>query len=71
MTTNDHRPHRTGSLIGVLRGLMLSENLGDVRDEIDFLCDIIGIPRFDGDYLDGWTDDDYRSVGIEPEDDDG
>lgn len=48
---------------------MLSENLGDVHDEIELLCDLVGIPRPEGDFLDGWTDDDLRNIGKEPESD--
>lgn len=47
---------RRFSLLGIISGLMLSENLGDVHDEINHLCDLAGIPRPDGDFIDGWTD---------------
>ena len=56
-------PNRTGSLLGVIGGLMAADNLGDVHDEIDFLCDIVGIERPDGGYEDGWTDADWKRVG--------
>jgi hypothetical protein len=51
-----------GSLLGILRGLMVCENLGDVHDEINLLCDAIGIDRPEGDFNDGWTEDDWRRV---------
>lgn len=54
----------------VLRGLMLAENFGDVHDEINLLHDHFGLPRPEGNFLDGWTDSDWRAVGFEPEDDD-
>jgi hypothetical protein len=57
------------SLLGIIGGLMLSDNLGDVRDEIDHLHDLIGLPRPEGGFVDGWTDDDMRRVGMEPDDD--
>lgn len=50
------------SLLGIIRGLMLSDHLGDVHDEINHLCDLAGIPRPEGNYVDGWTEDDWRNV---------
>jgi len=32
------------SLLGIIGGLMVSENLGDVHDEVDHLCDLAGTP---------------------------
>jgi hypothetical protein len=55
------------SLLGIIRGLMVSDNLGDVHDEILHLCDLAGIPRPEGNFLDGWTDEDYRRVGMDRE----
>ena len=40
---------------------MLSDHLGDVRDEIDHLCDLAGIPRLEGGF-DDWTDEDWQKV---------
>lgn len=57
------------SLLGIIGGLMLSENLGDVHDEINHLHDLVGLPRPEGGFLDGWTDQDMRNVGLEPEED--
>lgn len=51
------------SLLGIIGGLMLSEHLGDVHDEINHLCDLAGIERPEGDYEDGWTDADWGRVG--------
>lgn len=51
------------SLLGIIGGLMVSENLGDVHDEILSLCDLAGIPRPEGGFLDGWTDRDWQNVG--------
>ena len=56
-------PSRTKSLLGIIGGLMVAENLGDVHDEINFLCDLVGIPQPEGDFLDGWTEQDWRNVG--------
>ena len=53
------------SLRGIIGGLMMSENLGDVHDEINLLHDLAGIPRPDGNFLDGWTDADCARVGLE------
>lgn len=57
------------SLLGIIGGLMVSENQGDVHDEINHLCDLAGIPRPDGGFLEGWTDQDWRNVRREPGDD--
>lgn len=51
------------SLLGIIGGLMVSENLGDVHDEINHLCDLVGIPRPEGGFGDGWTAQDWRNVG--------
>ena len=51
------------SLLGIIGGLMVAENLGDVHDEILHLCDLAGIPRTEGNFLDGWTDRDWLNVG--------
>jgi hypothetical protein len=41
---------------------MLAENLGDVHDEIDLLHDHFALPRPEGDFLDGWTEEDFARV---------
>lgn len=51
------------SLLGILQGLMLSENMGDVHDEINHLHDLVGLARPQGDFLTGWTEQDLRKVG--------
>jgi len=50
------------SLLGIIGGLMVSENLGDVHDEINHLCDLAGIPRPEGSFEEGWTNQDWRNV---------
>lgn len=50
-------------LLSIMRGLMVSENLGDVHDQINHLHDALGLSRPEGDFLDGWTDQDWRNVG--------
>ena len=50
------------SLLGIIGGLMMCENLGDVHEEIDSLCDLAGIPRPEGGFTDGWTDEDKERV---------
>jgi len=56
---------RRFSLLGIIGGLMAADNLGDVHDEINHLCDLAGIERPAGNFLDGWTDEDWRRVGEE------
>ena len=55
------------SLLGIISGLMVAENLGDVHDEINHLCDLVGVPRPEGDFLEGWTEQDWRNIGVQPE----
>jgi hypothetical protein len=57
------------SLLGIIGGLMMSDHLGDVRDEINHLHDLIGLPHPEGGFADGWTAQDLRTVGLEPEED--
>lgn len=33
------------SLIGIIRGLLRAENMGDVFDEVFYLCDGVGLTR--------------------------
>ena len=54
------------SLLGIIGGLMVAAHLGDVADEINYLCDLAGVPRPDGNYLDGWTADDWRNINHFP-----
>lgn len=55
------------SLVGIIGGLMMSDHLGDVRDEIDYLHDLVGLPRPEGGFADGWTERDLRNVGLSDE----
>ena len=64
MTTPASTPGR-GSLLGIIGGLMVAENMGDVHDEINLLCDLAGVSRPEGNFLDGWTDQDWRNIGQE------
>ena len=56
------------SLLGIIGGLMMSDNQGDVHDEILNLCDLAGIPRPEGNFLEGWTEQDWLNVGDERDD---
>ena len=55
------------SLLGIIGGLMVADNMGDVHDEINNLCNLVGIPEPEGDFIDGWTAQDWKNVGREPE----
>lgn len=55
------------TLLDIIGGLMFAENMGDVHDEIIRLCRVAGIPEPEGNFEDGWTDDDLIRVGLEPE----
>jgi hypothetical protein len=54
---SDHR-----SLLRIIRRLMMSENLGDVHNEVNLLHDLIGLPRPEGDFNYGWTDKDWAAL---------
>jgi hypothetical protein len=58
------------SLFGIIGGLMVSDNLGDVHDELNHLCAMVGIPKFTGSFEEGWTEADWKSVGDVPNDED-
>jgi hypothetical protein len=45
-------------------GLMLSDTMGDVHEEIDVLRKVAGLSPLEGDKNDGWTDADFE--GVEP-----
>ncbi len=51
------------SLLGIIGGLMVSDNLGDVHEEINHLHDLVGLPRPEGNFLDGWTEEDFARIG--------
>jgi hypothetical protein len=63
----EHQPSRTKSLPEIIGGLMLIDDWGDIHEELNNLCDIAGIPRPEGNYYDGWTDQDLANVGVEVE----
>lgn len=50
------------SLLGIIRGLMVAENLGDVHDEINHLHDLVGLPRPEGNFAEGWTEQDWFNI---------
>jgi hypothetical protein len=56
------------SLLGIIGGLMHAENLGDVHDEINHLHDLAGLPRPEGDFLEGWTPSDWMTIGAHHDD---
>jgi len=53
------------SLRGIIVGLMVSDHLGDVHDEINHLHDLVGIDRPEGNYEDGWTQEDWDRLGVQ------
>jgi hypothetical protein len=66
----EDQPSRTKSLPEIIGGLMLIDDWGDIHEELNNLCDIAGIPRPEGNYNDGWTEQDLANVGVEVEDGD-
>lgn len=53
----------TDEVRGVIYGLMLSDNLGDVHEEIDRLRAAVDLPALEGDYLSGWEPSDWEGLG--------
>lgn len=49
--------------LSAIRGLMLSDNLGDVHEEIDRLRAAVDLPELEGDYLSGWEAVDWEGTG--------
>lgn len=43
---------------------MVSDNFGDVHEEINQLHDLAGLPRPEGNFLDGWTEQDFRQLNM-------
>lgn len=64
-TAPDGEPNRF-SLLGIIGALMVADNMGDVHDEINHLHDLVGVPRPEGNFLDGWTEQDWRNLRQEP-----
>lgn len=51
-------------LLAIMGGLMMSDNMGDVHDEINRLCKVLDVPEPEGNYLEGWSDADLERVGL-------
>lgn len=64
MTTPTPRGSEPGrfSLLGIIGALMVSDNQGDIHEEINHLCDLAGVPRPEGNFLEGWTDADWQAL---------
>lgn len=56
---------RRFALLGIIGGLMCADNLGDVHDEINHLHDLVGLPRPEGNFQDGWTEADWAKLMVE------
>jgi hypothetical protein len=50
------------SLLGIIGGLMVAGHLGDVHEEVFYLHDLVGLPRPEGNFENGWTDQDWRNL---------
>lgn len=58
------------TLLGIIGGLMVAENLGDVHDEINHLHDLVGLERPKGNFMEGWTSGDWANIGKIGDEDD-
>ena len=56
-------------LIGAIAGLMLSDNLGDVHEQLHRLRTLAGLSRLEGNFLNGWTEADWVGTPYEGEPD--
>lgn len=54
MTSEERR-----TLKSVIAGLIVSENMGDVHDEIIILCEILGETPPVGGFVGGWDDGEF------------
>lgn len=55
--------HLDEAIRSSIRGLMLSDNLGDVHEEIDRLRAAVDLPALEGDFLSGWDAVDWEGTG--------
>lgn len=46
----------------ITRSLMFADNLGDVHECINALHDLLGVQQPEGDFNDGWTDEDWDRI---------
>jgi len=44
----------------LVSSLMMCENMGDVHDEILYLCALLEIDPPEGDFIDGWEEGEYE-----------
>lgn len=57
------------ALLSAIRSLMVADNFGDVHDALNGLHRLAELPEPEGDYLDGWTEDDKARAGFATEGD--
>lgn len=50
------------SIEGIVGGLMVAENMGDVHDEFDLLVARAGLEPLEGNFLEGFTDRDHATL---------
>lgn len=50
------------SIEGIVGGLMVAENMGDVHDEFRLVCWRAGVPEPEGDFINGFSDEDRDRV---------
>jgi hypothetical protein len=55
------RPEKE-ALKEIALSLMLSENMGDVHDVLNTLHVFLGLPRPEGNYLQGWSEEDMARL---------
>jgi len=47
-------------LMKLLRGLMRCENMGDLHEQINLLCAVLHLRKPEGNFMDGWSVDDWK-----------
>lgn len=53
------------ALLSVIQTLMVADNFGDVHEAVIALHQVAELPEPEGNYLDGWTKEDYARVGFD------
>lgn len=49
-------------IMSVTRSLMVADNLGDVHDQINRLHHLLHLPEPEGDFSDGFTEQDFERL---------
>lgn len=65
MSHYDAAKNNRDVVLAAIRSLMLSDNLGDVHEEVDRLRAAVGLAPLAGNYLSGWEPVDWEGIGTD------